>query len=186
MNPSTAQILEAVERCPSDSVIVLPNNKNIVAVAKQVDSLTEKSVAVVPTHSLPEALAALVEYDPNSGIDENQTAMQKTVERVRTGEVTQAVRDAAVDGESVHAGDWIALSRDGVVATTRSPADAVCKLLEKLVDDDSEIITVLVGCDAPANETDRIREHIEVSFPHVEVEFHDGGQPLYPYLVGVE
>jgi dihydroxyacetone kinase-like predicted kinase len=112
--------------------------------------------------------------------------MGATLERVRTGEVTQAVRDAAVDGEIVKEGDWIALSREGVVATSVSPGDAVCKLLEKLVDDDSEIITVLVGADAPAHETDRIREHIEFTFPHVEVEFHDGGQPLYPYLVGVE
>jgi dihydroxyacetone kinase-like predicted kinase len=112
--------------------------------------------------------------------------MDAALERVRTGEVTQAVRDAAIDGESVRAGDWIALTRDGLVAATASPADAVCKLLEQLVDDESEIVTVLVGSDAPAHETDRIREHIEFRFPHVEVEFHDGGQPLYPYLVGVE
>jgi DAK2 domain fusion protein YloV len=186
MNPSTAQILEAVEECNADCVVVLPNNKNIVPVARQVDDLTDKDVAVIGTHSVPEALAALVEYDPNAALDENEHAMGATLERVRTGEVTQAVRDASVDGEIVKEGDWVALSREGVVATSASPGDAVCKLLEKLVDDDSEIITVLVGADAPANETDRIREHIEFTFPHVEVEFHDGGQPLYPYLVGVE
>jgi DAK2 domain fusion protein YloV len=186
MNPSTAQILEAVEGCNANCVVVLPNNKNIVPVARQVDDLTDKDVAVLGTHSVPEALAALVEYDPNAALGENEEAMGATLERVRTGEVTQAVRDAPVDGEIVKEGDWIALSREGVVATTASPGDAVCKLLEKLVDDDSEIITVLVGADAPANETDRIREHIEFTFPHVEVEFHDGGQPLYPYLVGVE
>jgi DAK2 domain fusion protein YloV len=186
MNPSTAQILEAVEECNADAVVVLPNNKNIVPVARQVDSLTSKDVAVLGTHSVPEALAALVEYDPNAALSENEHAMGATLERVRTGEVTQAVRDATVDGEMVKEGDWIALSREGVVGTSGTPGDAVCKLLEKLVDDDSEIITVLVGADAPANETDRIREHIEFTFPHVEVEFHDGGQPLYPYLVGVE
>jgi DAK2 domain fusion protein YloV len=186
MNPSTAQILEAVEQCNADAVVVLPNNKNIVAVAKQVDGLCDKNVEVVPTHSVPEALAALVDYDPNDEIASNAERMQTAMERVRTGEVTQAVRDAAVDGEQVKAGEWIALTRSGVVAATQSPADAVCKLLSELVDDDSEIITVLVGADAPQNETDRIREHVEFTFPHVEVEFHDGGQPLYPYLVGVE
>jgi uncharacterized protein len=186
MNPSTAQILEAVESCAADSVVVLPNNKNIVAVARQVDELTEKTVRVIATHSIPEALAALVEYDPNASCDANGRAMDAAIERVRTGEITQAVRNAAIDGETVHAGDWIALTRDGLVAATGSPADAVRKLLEKLVDEDSEIVTVLVGSDAPAHETDRIREHIEFRFPHVEVEFHDGGQPLYPYLVGVE
>jgi dihydroxyacetone kinase-like predicted kinase len=186
MNPSTAQILEAVEATGAEAIVVLPNNKNIVPVAKQVDALTEKRVHVVTTHSVPEALAALVEYDPNATGDENERAMQAALERVRTGEVTQAVRDASVEGANVKQGDWIALSRDGLVATTSSPVDAVCKLLEKLVDDDSEIVTVLVGSDAPANETQRIREHVELAFPHVEIEFHDGGQPLYPYLVGVE
>jgi DAK2 domain fusion protein YloV len=186
MNPSTAQILEAVEACRAAAVVVLPNNKNIVAVAKQVHELTNKEVHVVATHSVPEALAALVDYDPNAPCDENARTMESALERVRTGEITQAVRDASIDGETVRQGDWIALSRDGLVAATSSPADAVCKLLEDLVDDDSEIVTVLVGADAPAPETQRIREHLEFHFPHVEVEFHDGGQPLYPYLVGVE
>jgi fatty acid kinase len=186
MNPSTAQILEAVDACASDAVIVLPNNKNIVAVARQVDALTEKRVAVVPTNSVPEALAALVEYDPNADLDDNASTMSAACERVRTGEVTQAVRDTVADGGAIKKGDWLALCRDGIVATTRSPADAVCELLAKLVHDDSEIVTVLVGADAAANETDRIREHVEVTFPQLEIEFHDGGQPLYRYLVGVE
>jgi DAK2 domain fusion protein YloV len=186
MNPSTAQILEAVDQCKAEAVIVLPNNKNIVAVAKQVDSLTVKNVEVVATQSVPEALAALVDYDPNATVEDNADAMQDALKRVRTGEVTQAVRDASVNGEVVRQGDWIALAREGVVGAADSPADAVRKLLDVLVDDDSEIVTVLIGCDAPTKETERIREHIEYAFPHLEVEFHDGGQPLYPYLVGVE
>jgi len=186
MNPSTAQILEAVELCKADSVIVLPNNKNIVAVANQVDALSEKDVAVIATHSVPEALAALVEYDPGASIADNAASMQDVLARVRTGEVTQAVRSALLDGEEVQQGDWIALARDGLVGAAHTPADAVSKLLDVLVDDRSEIVTVLVGCDAPAKDTQRIREHIEYTFPHLEVEFHDGGQPLYPYLVGVE
>ena len=186
MNPSTAQILEAVEECASDCVIVLPNNKNIVAVAGQVDALTDKRVAVVATTSVPEALAALVEYDPNATLDENAATMSSARERVRTGEVTQAVRDTTVEVGAIRKGDWLALSRDGIIASTSSPSDAVCELLGKLVEDDSEIVTVLVGSEAAAKDTERIREHIEVTFPHLEVEFHDGGQPLYRYLVGVE
>jgi len=186
MNPSTAQILEAVEQCAADCVIVLPNNKNIVAVANQVDALTDKQVAVVATTSVPEALAALVEYDPNADLAENEATMTSARERVRTGEVTQAVRDSVVDVGAISKGDWLSLSREGIIATSSSPADAVCVLLAKLVDDDSEIVTVLVGSDAAAKDTERIREHIEVNFPHLEVEFHDGGQPLYRYLVGVE
>jgi len=167
-------------------VIVLPNNKNIVAVANQVDALTSKRVAVIATTSVPEALAALVEYDPNAGLAENEATMSSARERVRTGEVTQAVRDSVVEVGAIAKGDWLSLSRDGIVATSNSAADAVCVLLGKLVDDDSEIVTVLVGSEAAPKDTERIREHIEVNFPHLEVEFHDGGQPLYRYLVGVE
>jgi dihydroxyacetone kinase-like predicted kinase len=186
MNPSTAQILEAVEACKADAVIVLPNNKNIVPVANQVDALSEKNVAVIATHSVSAALAALVEYDPNATVTDNAASMQRALDRVRTGEVTRAVRDASVDGADVREGDWIALSREGVVATAQSSAEAVHKLLDAIVDDESEIVTVLVGVDAAAKDTERIREHIEYAFPHLEVEFHDGGQPLYPYLVAVE
>jgi DAK2 domain fusion protein YloV len=186
MNPSTAQILEAVEACNADAVIVLPNNKNIIPVARQVDSLTDKRVSVVPTTGVPEALAVLVDYDPNADLDANGEAMNSALERVRTGEVTQAVRDAVGECGPIATGDWIALTREGIVAAVGTPADAVCALLGHLVDEESEIVTVLVGTDAPTTETQRIREHIEFQFPHVEVEFHDGGQPLYPYLVGVE
>jgi DAK2 domain fusion protein YloV len=187
MNPSTAQILEAVEACNADGVIVLPNNKNIVPVARQVDALTEKKVAVVPATCVPEALAALVDYDPNAALDVNEAAMGHAIERIRTGEVTQAVRDSTAPCGPIAEGDWIALAGDaGIVAAASSPADAVCRLLAHIVDDESEIVTVLVGAEAPASETQHIREHIEFEFPHVEVEFHDGGQPLYPYLVGVE
>ncbi|MCU1429238.1 MAG: domain fusion protein YloV [Actinomycetia bacterium] len=186
MNPSTAQILEAVEACTSEAVIVLPNNKNIVPVARQVDSLTDRKVVVVPTTSVTEALAALVGYDPDADIDRNVEAMTESMSRVRSGEVTQAVRDSAADGSRITEGDWIALSRDGIRASASSAVDAMKALLSDLVDDDSEIVTVLIGQDAKANDTARIKEHLEFAYPHVEVEFHDGGQPLYPYLLGVE
>src|SRR5262249_10919024 len=136
--------------------------------------------------SVPEALAALVEYDPDAPADRNEQSMASALSRVRTGEVTRAVRDAVTEAGDVATGDWIALTTNGVVASMQSPSAAVCRLLEHLVNDDSEIVTVLVGCDAPASETQRIRDHIELAFPELEVEFHDGGQPLYPYLVGVE
>lgn len=186
MNPSTAQILEAVEAANAPSVIVLPNNKNIVPVARQVDALTDKQVVVVPTHGVPEALAALVDYDPDATCAENAEAMEAAIERVNTGEVTRAVRDATVDGTEVREGDWIALTREGLVAAASSAADAACALLGRIVLADSEIVTVLIGTDAPAADTERLREHLALTYPHVEAEFHDGGQPLYPYLVGVE
>jgi DAK2 domain fusion protein YloV len=186
MNPSTAQILEAVERCPSDSVIILPNNKNIVPVARQVDALTEKSVAVVPTHSMVEALGALVGYDPDADLQTNVGALAEAVSRTNAGEVTQSVRDTVAECGPIRKGDWIAINRDGICIATTSAAEAAFALLDELIDDDSEIVTVLVGSEARSAETQRVREHLGIKHPEVEVEVHDGGQPLYPYLIGVE
>jgi hypothetical protein len=186
MNPSTAQILEAVDSTSADNVIVLPNNKNIVPVAQQVDALSARNVEVVPTTSMVEALSALVGYDPRAELGANVAALTEAAARVRTGEVTRAVRDAAADFGPVHEGDWIAIDGFGICASAKDPVGAVTALLERLVDDESEIVTVLVGAEAQASDTARIREHLADAHPEVEAEFHDGGQPLYPYLVGVE
>jgi DAK2 domain fusion protein YloV len=186
MNPSTAQILDAIERCPSDSVIVLPNNKNIVPVAEQVHELTARRVAVVPTQAVVEALAALVAYDPQATVDANAAAMTEAVQRVRTGEITQAVRDGAGDAGPIKAGDWIAISRDGVWVVEKTAADAAIRLVDRLVDDESELLTVLAGAESVAAETARLEEHVALAYPHLEIEVHEGGQPLYTYLVGVE
>ncbi len=186
MNPSTAQILDAVERCPADSVIVLPNNKNIVAVAEQVDALTERRVDVVPTQAVVEALAALVAYDPHASIDANLASMIEAVQRVRSGEITQAVRDGVGECGPIAGGDWIAVSRDGVCVVEKTAVDAAVGLVEQLADDDSELVTVLVGADAVTSDTSHLEELLALAYPHLEVEVHEGDQPLYPYLVGVE
>ena len=186
MNPSTAQILEAVERCPAKSVIVLPNNKNIIPVAKQVDALCKKSVAVVPTTSVVEALAALVAYDPDAAIDQNEAALAEAAERVTAGEVTQAVRDSVAECGEIRQGDWLAISRSGIHVAAGSPAEAAFALVDELVNEDSELVTVIVGADARGDDLERVRQHLELAHPHVEVEVHEGGQPLYPYLIGVE
>ncbi len=186
MNPSTAQILEAVERTPSDSVVVLPNNKNIVPVAQQVDALTDRKVEVIPTTSVVEALAALVAYDPQAELADNQAAMEEAAARVAAGEVTQAVRDSVAECGPIAAGDWLAISREGICATATNPVDAALALVRALVTEDTEIVTVLVGSDARGPETERVRAQVAFAHPHVEVEVHEGGQPLYPYLIGVE
>jgi uncharacterized protein len=186
MNPSTAQILDAIERCPSDSVIVLPNNKNIVPVAQQVHELTPRHVEVVPTQAVVEALAALVAYDPQATVDANAAAMTEAVQRVRTGEITQAVRDGVGDAGPIKAGDWIAIGRDGVWVVEKTAADAAIRLVDRLVDDESELLTVLVGAEAVTAETARLEEHVALAYPQLEIEVHEGDQPLYSYLVGVE
>ncbi len=167
-------------------MIVLPNNKNIVPVAKQVPELTERPVAVVPTAAVVEALGALVAYDADASLEANRAAMAEAAGRVRAGEVTQAVRDTVSEGLQIADGDWIAITRDGIQAAVKSAVDAAVALVDALIDDDAELVTIIVGADADADDTARLGEHLADAHPHVEVEVHRGDQPLYPYLVGVE
>jgi DAK2 domain fusion protein YloV len=186
MNPSTAQIREAVHLCRADSVVVLPNNKNIIAVAEQVDGLSDRNVAVVRTTAIVEALAALVEYDPHADLAHNVASMTEAFTRVRSGEVTQAVRDTTADGVAIRTGDWIAVTRDGIRAVANTAVDAAMQLVDALVTEECELVTLLVGADARPAETIRVEEHLRLAHPRLEIEIHEGGQPLYPYLIGVE
>ena len=187
LNPSTAELLAAVERMNARQVVLLPNNKNIIPVAQQVDALTTKDVRVVPTCSMPEALAALVFYDPEVSAESNARAMTEAAEAVATGEVTQAVRDTNTDAGQVTEGDWIGLVRgDGIVAIGGSVVAAATQLLDVLIDESREILTVVTGEDASAEATDLIVAWVAEHRSALSVEIHRGGQPLYPYLFGVE
>jgi len=186
MNPSTAQILEAVEAVHSDQVIILPNNKNIRLVAEQVDALTEKTVRVVPTGSTVEGFAALLAYDPGAEAGENEQAMSASATRVLPAEVTQAVRDAATDVGPVKEGDWIGLSRGAVVSVADSPAGAAFALLDRVLTDQHELVTLIEGEGATPADTRRITTWLHDEHPDVATEVHRGGQPLYPYLFGIE
>ncbi|QQS24426.1 MAG: DAK2 domain-containing protein [Actinomycetota bacterium] len=187
MNPSTAELLDAVAHVNAGQVILLPNNKNIIPVADQVDALSDKHVLVVPTRSMPEALAALVVYDPEGSAEANQEGMISAIESVGTGEVTQAVRDSSSDGTAVRAGDWIGLVRgEGIVAVASDPVAVSTTLLAELIRPASEIVTVIEGADAQRSASDAIEEWLSTHYPDLVVERHRGGQPLYPYLFGVE
>ncbi len=186
MNPSTGQILEAVDRVAADGVIVLPNNKNIIPVAQKVGELTDREIGVVPTYSVVEGLSALMAYDPSAPLDENVEAMTAAASRVRAGEVTQAVRDSAAECGPIAEGDWIAISRDGICSTSSTPIEAAICLIEHLIQEESELVTVLLGSDARPADVTKLREHLGLEHSNLEVEVHEGNQPLYPFLIGVE
>jgi hypothetical protein len=186
MNPSTAQLLEAVEASPADQVVILPNNKNIVPVAEQVDPLTDKHVVVVPTRSVTEGLAAAFVYDPEGDAAANVEAMQAAVDGVVTGEITRAVRESVCDAGPIAEGDYLGLGRSGIEVIAPTLGDAACALLEKLVNDDHEIVTVLEGEGSSAAGTRQITEWLAEHRPNVVAEIHHGGQPLYPYLFSIE
>ena len=186
-NPSTAELLAAVEAVNAQQVVVLPNNKNIIPVAQQLHALTGKKVVVVPTRSMPEALAALVVYDPEGSSDANLAAMTAAAEATQTGEVTRAIRDTQSEVGPVTSGDWIGLVRgDGIVAIGGSVTSASRRLLDHLVTSDREIVTVITGADAKRSTTEELISWLGEAHAHVEIEVHGGGQALYPYLFGVE
>ena len=186
MNPSTAQILEVVEAAPSPEVVVLPNNDNIHPVAMQVSELATKHTRVVLTSGIVEGFAALLEYDPEAGADDNAKAMAASARRVVAGEVTQAVRDATGPAGPIHAGDWMGLSRDGVEVVGDTVAEATCGLLGKLLRADHELVTLIEGEGAGPGATRRVTEWLAEQRPDLAVEVHRGGQPLYPYLISIE
>jgi DAK2 domain fusion protein YloV len=186
MNPSTAELLAAVDATGSDDVVLLPNNKNIIPVAEQVAGVAERRVHVVPTSSIVEGFAALLAYDPAAPGAANREAMVASSTHVVAAEVTQAVRDATTPAGEVREGDWIGLTRAGVQSIAESMAVAACALLDSVVTDGHELVTVIEGEGSTPANTRRITQWLAEERPGVAVEVHHGGQPLYPYLFGVE
>jgi DAK2 domain fusion protein YloV len=186
MNPSTADLVAAVEAVRSDEVIILPNTGNIRPVAERVHDLTTKSVWVIPTENVAEGFAALLAYDPGSDGDVNARAMEASARKVVAGEVTRAVRESDSPAGPIAAGDWLGLSRDGIESVADTLAGAACALLDLLVSVDHDLVTIIEGEDSGAADTRRITEWLREHRPDVETEVHHGGQPLYPYLFSIE
>ncbi len=186
MNPATADLVKAVESVGSAEVVILPNNKNIRPVADQVDALCGKTVRVVPTGSIVEGFAALLAYDPAAGAEANVASMSESAARVVPAEVTRAVRDTVTDAGEVHEGDFIGVSRDGVVAVSDNIVVCTRLLLSRLLEPAHELVTLIEGEGARVADTRRIEEWLSEEHPDVALEVHQGGQPLYPYLLGIE
>ena len=186
MNPATADLVKAVESIASEQVVILPNNKNIRPVADQVDALCGKTVRVVATGSIVEGFAALLAYDPAAEADANVASMSESAARVLPAEVTRAVRDSVTDAGEVHEGDFIGISRDGVVAVSDNVVVCARLLLSRLLEPTHELVTLIEGEGARVADTRRIEEWLSEEHPDVAIEVHQGGQPLYPYLLGIE
>ncbi len=186
MNPSTEHFVQAVEQLEADEIVLLPNNKNIVPVAERVDECTDATVRVVPSRGIAEGLAALMAYDPSAGADQNLAAMAEAAEDVVTGEITQAVRDTESELGPIAAGQWLGLDRSGLRVVAPSTAQAATDLLAELIDDGHELVTVISGADATAADVEEVAGWLAEHHPEIEIEVHEGGQPLYPFYFGVE
>ena len=186
MNPSTAELLAAVDSLPAGNVVLLPNNKNIIPVAEQVDGETGRTVSVVPTRSVVEGIASLLVFSADNTAVHNATAMATAAAAVTAAEVTQAVRDATSSAGPISAGDWLGIGPAGITAVESEAAAAATALLSAIIDDDHELLTVLTGAEADEAATEAIVAHVSENHPEVEVEVREGGQPLYPYYFGLE
>jgi dihydroxyacetone kinase-like predicted kinase len=184
MNPSTADIVAAVDAVPAAEVVVLPNNGNVILTAEQAVGLASKPVRVVPSRSVPAGLAAVVRYLPTAPAAANEAAMLEALAAVATGEVTRASRDVELDGVPVRKGAWLGLANEAAVASGddfEAVADAV---IERLLEGERELLTVLTGAEAPA--VDGVLGRAQERHPGLEVEVHAGGQPHYPLLLSAE
>ena len=186
MNPSTADLLEAAEATASEHVIILPNNSNIVAVAEQVDSQTSKTVRVVGTHTVTEGFASLLGYDPEATSDKNQTGMLQASQMVESGEITTAVRNSTSEIGEIKKGNFLGLQKGKVTVVAETIVEATNNLLKEMISDEHEIVTLVSGEDSNKKETDEIVAWVNAEYEELEVEVHEGGQPLYPYYIGIE
>ncbi|MBT9283481.1 MAG: DAK2 domain-containing protein [Hydrogenibacillus schlegelii] len=185
MNPSAEAIVRAIRAARAETVFVLPNNKNVVLAAEQAAGLSGGAV-VVPTTSVAAGLAAALAFHPAATPEENAARMQKAAEAVRAIEFTRAVRDAVYDGESIREGEWLALSGGALVARGEDLVKVALSALREAVDDEASVVTAYFGAGLPADVRDRLPAAIRQAFPDVDVETHDGGQPVYPLILAVE
>ena len=187
MNPSTDDMLNAIAEAHAENVFILPNNKNVILAANQAQELTtDCNVFVIPTKTIPQGITAVVSYVPDKSPEENAADMTEEIESVKTGEVTYAVRDTKIDGVEIKSGDIMGIGDNGILAVGSDVSDVVMTMLEKITDDDSELISIYNGSDYSDEDAEALCERIQEAYPDVDVEVNDGGQPIYYIILSVE
>ena len=187
MNPSTDDILEAIDNVNADNIFILPNNGNIILAANQAKELAEgKNIIVIPSKNIPQGIAALINYSEGSSVSDNEKNMSREMSDIKSGQVTYAVRDTNMDGRDIKKGDFMGLTDKTIVSVEKNVKDAAIKLIEGLVDDESELVSLYYGADATEEEAEGIADEITEIYSGVDVEVQYGGQPVYSYFVSVE
>ena len=186
MNPSTEDIVKAIEEANAEKIIILPNNGNIVMAAEQAASVVDQEVIVVRSKTVPQGMAAMLAFNPVGTLEENEENMQEALSHVKTGQITYAVRDTEIDGVAIQKDDFMCIADGKIVSTNAEKVGAAKQLLEALIDEDSEIVTILQGEDATDEEVAELVEFVEEKFEDAEVEVHAGNQPVYSFIFSVE
>ena len=187
MNPSTEDMLNAIEKVNAKNVFILPNNKNIIMAANQAVSLVEdKQIIVIPTKTIPQGITALVNYIPDHSVEENKEQMMAEIENVKTGQVTYAVRDTEIDGKAIKQDDYMGIGDKSILAVGKDLKQTTLEMVDAMVDEDSAIVSIYFGSESSEEKAEEIASAIEEKYPDVEVEVNDGGQPIYYYVISVE
>ncbi|MFR2033245.1 MAG: DAK2 domain-containing protein [Agathobacter sp.] len=187
MNPSTEDMLNAIEKVNAKNVFILPNNKNIIMAANQAVSLVEdKQIIVIPTKTIPQGITALVNYIPDHSVEENKEQMMAEIENVKTGQVTYAVRDTEIDGKTIKQDDYMGIGDKSILAVGKDLKQTTLEMVDAMVDEDSAIVSIYFGSESSEEKAEEIASAIEEKYPDVEVEVNDGGQPIYYYVISVE
>ncbi len=187
MNPSTEDMLNAIEKVNAKTVFILPNNKNIILAANQAASLVEdKKIIVIPTKTIPQGITALINYIPDSTPEDNEQRMSSEISMVKTGQVTYAVRDTVIDDKEIKQDDFMGIGDSGILSVGQNLEPTVMDMMKQLVDEDSAIVSIYYGEDTKEEDADALGEKIGEAFPDVEIEVHYGGQPIYYYVISVE
>ncbi len=187
MNPSTEDMLNAIAKINADVIYILPNNKNIILAAQQAKSMTEdKNIVVVPSKNIPQGISALIGFDPEGSAEDNLENMKDAMDAVKTGQVTYAVRDTSIDGFDIKTNDIMGVGDHGILAVGSEIAETTAEMVKKLVDEDSELISIYYGEDVTEDQADELAAMLEEAHPDCDVEVHAGNQPIYYYVVSVE
>lgn len=187
MNPSTEDMLNAIEHVNAKTVFILPNNKNIIMAANQaVDLVEDKQIIVVPTKTIPQGITALVNYIPDHSVEENKEQMMAEIENVKTGQVTYAVRDTEIDGKTIKQNDFMGIGDKSILSVGTDLRATTLEMVDAMVDEDSAIVSIYFGSDSDEDSANELAAAIEEKYPDVEVEVNDGGQPIYYYVISVE
>jgi uncharacterized protein len=186
MNPSTEDIVKAIKAGNSKKVFILPNNKNIIMAAEQAKDVSEEEVYVIPSKTVPQGLSALLAFNPDSDVTANEKAMTQAMGHVKSGQITFAVRDTHIDGLDIEKNDFMGIAEGKIVVKDKEKLKAAEGLLEEMLDDDSEILTIIYGEDVSGEEVQTLTDYVEEHYGDVEVEVHDGKQPLYSFIFSIE
>ena len=187
MNPSTEDVLNAIEKVNADTIYVLPNNKNIILAANQAKYMTEdKEIIVIPTKTVAQGITAVINFVPDLGTKENEAAMTEAIGAVKTGEVTYAVRDTVIDDYQIRQGDFMGIGDEGILAVGQAVESVTLNMIDRMMEEDLELISIYYGQDTKEEEAEALREKVESRYPSCDVELQYGGQPIYYYIVSVE